>query len=63
MLQSLLPWVNSALTQDEQNIMMDIWKQATKNTMFNEWLDEIYKTIPASSLQAGTSKPSSSGKG
>ncbi|KAK8471082.1 hypothetical protein PHAVU_003G142726 [Phaseolus vulgaris] len=40
-LQSMLPWVTSALTQDEQSKMMDTWKQATKNTMFNEWLNEI----------------------
>uniref|UniRef100_A0A7N0RBR3 Zinc finger protein n=1 Tax=Kalanchoe fedtschenkoi TaxID=63787 RepID=A0A7N0RBR3_KALFE len=42
-LQSMLPWVTSALTQDEQNKMMDTWKQATKNTMFNEWLNEFWK--------------------
>ena len=43
MLQSMLPWVTSVLTQDEQNKMMDTWKQATKNTMFNEWLNECWK--------------------
>lgn len=55
-LQSMLPWVTSALTQDEQNKMMDTWKQATKNTMFNEWLNE-------SSLQPEISESSSSPKG
>ncbi|XP_028786939.1 zinc finger protein BRUTUS isoform X2 [Neltuma alba] len=45
-LQSMLPWVTSALTQDEQNKMMDTWKQATKNTMFNEWLNECWKESP-----------------
>ncbi|XWS50748.1 hypothetical protein CRYUN_Cryun12cG0113900 [Craigia yunnanensis] len=50
-LQSMLPWVTSALTQDEQNKMMDTWKQATKNTMFNEWLDECWKKPSESSLQ------------
>lgn len=39
-LQSMLPWVTSALTQEEQNMMMDTWRKATKNTMFNEWLNE-----------------------
>lgn len=29
-LQSMLPWVTSALTIEEQNKMMDTWKQATK---------------------------------
>ncbi|XP_021292087.1 zinc finger protein BRUTUS isoform X1 [Herrania umbratica] len=50
-LQSMLPWVTSALTQDEQNKMMDTWKQATKNTMFNEWLNECWKEPSESSLQ------------
>ncbi|XVF53889.1 hypothetical protein PTKIN_Ptkin05aG0135900 [Pterospermum kingtungense] len=50
-LQSMLPWVTSALTQDEQNKMMDTWKQATKNTMFNEWLNECWKKPSESSLQ------------
>ncbi|CAI0454580.1 unnamed protein product [Linum tenue] len=42
-LQSMLPWVTSALTQEEQNKMMDTWKQATKNTMFSEWLNEWWE--------------------
>ncbi|KAG6753892.1 hypothetical protein POTOM_041896 [Populus tomentosa] len=50
-LQSMLPWVTSALTQDEQNKMMDTWKQATRNTMFNEWLNECWKEASASLVQ------------
>lgn len=50
-LQSMLPWVTAALTQEEQNKMMDTWKQATKNTMFNEWLNECWKRPSESSLQ------------
>ncbi|GMJ10846.1 BRUTUS, embryo defective 2454 [Hibiscus trionum] len=50
-LQSMLPWVTSALTQEEQSKMMDTWKQATKNTMFNEWLNECWKKPSESSLQ------------
>lgn len=42
-LQSMLPWVTSALTQEEQNRMMDTWKHATKNTMFSEWLNEWWE--------------------
>ncbi|XP_037425114.1 zinc finger protein BRUTUS-like [Triticum dicoccoides] len=48
-LQSMIPWVTSALTLDEQNKMMDTWKQATKNTMFDEWLNEWWKSSPTSS--------------
>ncbi|GAV65874.1 Hemerythrin domain-containing protein/zf-CHY domain-containing protein/zf-RING_2 domain-containing protein [Cephalotus follicularis] len=46
-LQSMLPWVTSALTQEEQNKMMDTWKQATKNTMFSEWLNEWWEGTSA----------------
>lgn len=49
-LQSMLPWVTSALTQEEQNKMMDTWKQATKNTMFSEWLNEWWESSPSPPL-------------
>ncbi|KAK3440483.1 hypothetical protein EUGRSUZ_B00741 [Eucalyptus grandis] len=62
-LQSMLPWVTAALTLDEQNEMMDTWKQATRNTMFNEWLNEFLKGTGASSLQAQSSEASTSHKG
>ncbi|CAK7349704.1 unnamed protein product [Dovyalis caffra] len=55
-LQSMLPWVTSALTQDEQNKMMDTWKQATRNTMFNEWLNECWKEPSPSSVQTEPSE-------
>ena len=42
-LQSMLPWVTSALTQEEQNKMMDTLKQATRNTMFSDWLNEWWE--------------------
>ncbi|XP_023002699.1 zinc finger protein BRUTUS-like [Cucurbita maxima] len=57
-LQSMLPWVTSALTQDEQNTMMDTWKQATKNTMFNEWLNECWRGTASSTLNGATSEAS-----
>lgn len=62
-LQSMLPWVTSALTQDEQNKMMDTWKQATKNTMFNEWLNECWKGSPVSTSETEISETSISQKG
>lgn len=55
-LQSMLPWVTSALTQEEQNKMMDTWKQATKNTMFSEWLSEWWDGAPTSSSHGDTSE-------
>nr|XP_043627558.1 zinc finger protein BRUTUS [Erigeron canadensis] len=48
-LQSMLPWVTSVLSQEEQNRMMDTWKQATKNTMFTEWLNEWWEGSSPSS--------------
>ncbi|WCJ21936.1 zinc finger protein-related [Euphorbia peplus] len=62
-LQSMLPWVTSALTQDEQNKMMDTWKQATKNTMFNEWLNECWKGPTESAMQVDPSEPKTSREG
>lgn len=62
-LQSMLPWVTSALTQDEQNKMMDTWKQATKNTMFNEWLNECWKGSPVSTSETETLETCISQKG
>ncbi|KAJ1398314.1 Zinc finger, CHY-type [Sesbania bispinosa] len=59
-LQSMLPWVTTALTQDEQNKMIDTWKQATKNTMFNEWLNEWWEG-PASSSNITTPRDHSLG--
>ncbi|KAK1298760.1 hypothetical protein QJS10_CPB14g00381 [Acorus calamus] len=61
-LQSILPWVTSALTQEEQNRMMETWRQATKNTMFSEWLNEWWKDTPGTSAQAPASENSTSSK-
>jgi zinc finger-like protein len=61
-LQSMLPWVTSALTRDEQNKMIDTLKQATKNTMFSEWLSECWKVTPESSVLPQTSEKNSSSK-
>ncbi|KAK7291413.1 hypothetical protein RIF29_06540 [Crotalaria pallida] len=62
-LQSMLPWVTAALTQDEQNKMMDTWKQATKNTMFNEWLNECLKESPTSISETEIAECSTSLRG
>ncbi|KAJ4958768.1 hypothetical protein NE237_025879 [Protea cynaroides] len=62
-LQSMLPWATSALSQEEQNIMMDSWKQTTKNTMFSEWLNEWWDGTPVASQQNPKSKISISQRG
>ncbi|KAK0574951.1 hypothetical protein LWI29_031459 [Acer saccharum] len=58
LLQSMLPWVTYALTQEEQNIMMDTWKQATKNTRFSEWLNEWWDGHPAAAPNTAPSENS-----
>ncbi|KAJ8548283.1 hypothetical protein K7X08_030752 [Anisodus acutangulus] len=55
-LQSMLPWVTTALTQDEQNKMMETWKEATKNTMFSEWLNEWWEGTPDETSQTSSSE-------
>jgi zinc finger-like protein len=57
-LQSMIPWVTSALSLEEQNRMLDTWKQATKNTMFDEWLSEWWKSSPTSSGPSNVTSPS-----
>lgn len=52
MLQSMLPWVSSALSHEEQNRLMDAWKQATRNTLFNEWLSEWWEGAARASEQS-----------
>ncbi|GJM89666.1 hypothetical protein PR202_ga05875 [Eleusine coracana subsp. coracana] len=48
-LQSMLPWVTAALSLEEQNKMLEMWRQVTKNTMFDEWLNEWWKGPATSS--------------
>ncbi|XP_047306955.1 zinc finger protein BRUTUS-like [Impatiens glandulifera] len=57
-LQSMLPWVTSVLTQEEQNKMMDSLKQAAKNTMFSEWLNEWWETTPSASSEVSMAEHS-----
>eukprot|EP00250_Pteridium_aquilinum_P020433 c24812_g1_i2 orf=124-4074(-) len=42
-LQAMLPWVTTALSQEEQSTMMYTWRQATRNTMFDKWLRAWWK--------------------
>jgi zinc finger protein-like protein len=60
-LQSMLPWVTSALSLKEQNKMMDTWRQATKNTMFDEWLNEWWKGPTTSSNPSNKASSSEEG--
>ncbi|KAI5083489.1 hypothetical protein GOP47_0003232 [Adiantum capillus-veneris] len=46
-LQAMLPWVTTALSQEEQSTMMYTWRQATRNTMFDKWLQAWWKGSPS----------------
>lgn len=39
-LQDMIPWLMAYLTPEEQQSMISLWRKATKNTMFDEWLRE-----------------------
>ena len=37
-LQTMLPWVTAALSEPEREGMLDSMREATRNTMFGDWL-------------------------
>ncbi|KAL0701751.1 hypothetical protein Bca4012_057873 [Brassica carinata] len=41
-LQDMIPWLMDSLKSDEQHVVMSLWRQATRKTMFVEWLTEWY---------------------
>ncbi|KAF8062684.1 zinc finger protein BRUTUS-like [Scenedesmus sp. PABB004] len=40
-LQALLPWVTGSFSEEEKEAMMGSLREATKNTMFDQWLDAV----------------------
>lgn len=43
-LQDMIPWLMESLIPDEQHAVMSLWRQATRKTMFAEWLKEWYNS-------------------
>ncbi|CAN7087226.1 unnamed protein product [Brassica oleracea var. botrytis] len=41
-LKDMIPWLMDSLTSDEQHDAMSLWLQATRGTMFVDWLNEWY---------------------
>ncbi|KAL0701152.1 hypothetical protein Bca4012_057274 [Brassica carinata] len=41
-LKDMIPWLMDSLTSDEQHDAMSLWLQATRGTMFADWLNEWY---------------------
>ncbi|XVF54236.1 hypothetical protein PTKIN_Ptkin05aG0164300 [Pterospermum kingtungense] len=62
-LQDMIPWLMASLTPDEQQAVMSLWRKATRNTMFDEWLGEwleghkIAKAVKESTATARTADP------
>nr|XP_009594411.1 zinc finger protein BRUTUS-like At1g74770 isoform X2 [Nicotiana tomentosiformis] len=44
-LQEMIPWLMESLTPEEQHGIMSIWRKATKNTKFFEWLGEWWEGV------------------
>jgi zinc finger-like protein len=53
LLQALLPWVTGSFNEEETQAMMGSLREATKNTMFDQWLDAVQSGGLASSSSAG----------
>jgi zinc finger-like protein len=56
--QALLPWVTDSFSADEKEAMMDSLREATKNTMFDQWLDAVQGgSSSAAGGDASTAQP------
>ncbi|XP_073219425.1 zinc finger protein BRUTUS-like At1g18910 [Cicer arietinum] len=53
-LQDMIPWLMSSLTQEEQHVLMFLWSMATKNTMFDEWLSEWWNGYSLAKVTDGS---------
>lgn len=58
-LQDMLPWLMESLTPEEQQAMMSLWRQVTRNTMFDEWLREWWEGYDAAKVVEESNVPPS----
>ncbi|KAM5570638.1 hypothetical protein ABKV19_011336 [Rosa sericea] len=58
-LQDMIPWLMESLTPEEQHAMISIWRQVTRNTMFDEWLKEWWEGYDAGKVVQESSLPPS----
>jgi zinc finger-like protein len=54
-LQALLPWVTGSFSEEEKEAMMGSLREATKNTMFDQWLGAVQQSGAAAAAAAGAS--------
>lgn len=60
-LQALLPWVTGSFSAEEKEAMMDSLREATKNTMFDQWLDAVQTGNDNDNSSAGGDSNNSDG--
>lgn len=53
-LQDMIPWLMTSLTEEEQHVLMFLWSMATKNTMFDEWLSEWWHGYSLAKVTEGS---------
>jgi zinc finger-like protein len=53
-LQDMIPWLMSSLTQEEQHVLMFLWSMVTKNTMFDEWLSDWWNGYSLAKAEDGS---------
>ncbi|KAK9278654.1 hypothetical protein L1049_028227 [Liquidambar formosana] len=63
-LQEMIPWLMASLTPEEHQAMISLWRKATKNTMFDEWLQEWWEGMKRFDIAkvVETNSPASSNK-
>lgn len=42
-LQAMLPWISKSLSEEDSNEILTMYRQASKNTMFDQWLNAWWK--------------------
>jgi hypothetical protein len=50
--QALLPWVTGSFSEEEKEAMMGSLREATKNTMFDQWLGAVQQSGAAAAATA-----------
>ncbi|KAK9925901.1 hypothetical protein M0R45_023163 [Rubus argutus] len=56
-LQDMIPWLMESLTPEEQHAMISLWRQVTRNTMFDEWLREWWEGYDAGVVEESSLPP------
>ncbi|KAF5186084.1 Zinc finger protein brutus-like [Thalictrum thalictroides] len=58
-LQQMIPWLMASLSSREQQAMLSVWRNATKNTKFDEWLAEWWEGMSKDDIASATEESNS----